>query len=98
MSFDIISSPARSEHAQCVDIPDSPEIRETVGMALLPKLDHCAAGLVLAVNRRNIIVQEDRPSNKEQVRVTMFRGIFSGSDTGILGAKKKIRVLPTGNL
>lgn len=62
LSFEIISSPRGSSHDQCVDIPSSPRFREIVGMAVLPMLDHCAAGLDIAVIRpRLIVTHEGRP-------------------------------------
>ena len=43
--------------------------RDTVIMVMLP---NCAADLDIAVIRPNIMMEEDRPSNKEPVQVTVF--------------------------
>lgn len=53
-----------------MDIPTSPRFREIVGMAVLPMLDHCAAGLDIAVIRpRLIVTHEGRPPINKPVRV-----------------------------
>ena len=68
MSFDVLSAPDGSSHGQCVSIPGSPRFRETVGMALLPDLNHCAASVNIAVARHISTLREDRPSIQELVR------------------------------
>ncbi|XP_078364556.1 uncharacterized protein LOC144648981 [Oculina patagonica] len=66
LPFEIDSAPENSVHGQCVNTADSLQHRDTVIMVLLPT---CAAGLDIAVIRPNITMKEDRPSNKEPLRV-----------------------------